>query len=163
MKPFQLVVLGATLLTLNLPVSAEELSAEKRADIELLLKTTGALNIGQQFADVVVQSNLKVLKDNHPDIPEATLNLVSNEIRNVIAENLPGLRERIIPIYHNQYSGAEIKQLLQFYDSELGKKVIRLMPVSVQEGMKAGQSWGESLQPELKRRIEAKLEQASQK
>lgn len=55
------------------------------------------------------------------------------------------LIKMIIPIYDKYYTESEIKQLTEFYQSSLGKKVIATMPVVVQESMQAGQAWGKEI------------------
>ena len=37
-------------------------------------------------------------------------------------------------------------------------KAISVMPQMAQEGMRAGQAWGQSLEPEIERRITARFE-----
>lgn len=51
----------------------------------------------------------------------------------------------IIPIYDKYYTESEIKQLTEFYQSSLGKKVISTMPLVVKESMQAGQTWGKEI------------------
>jgi hypothetical protein len=51
----------------------------------------------------------------------------------------------IIPIYDKYYSESEIKELTEFYQSALGKKVIATMPQIMQESMQAGQNWGRAI------------------
>jgi hypothetical protein len=49
------------------------------------------------------------------------------------------------PVYNKYYSQEEIKQLIVFYESPLGRKVIEVTPLATQETMLIGQEWGEKL------------------
>ena len=142
-----------------LPVRADELTQEKRADIERLLQMTGALSIGKQMAGVVMSSFTRNLKKARPDIPENVLNLLPAEVEATFDENMDALKEEIIPIYHRHFTGAEVKGMIQFYSTELGQKTVKVMPALMQEGMLVGQRWGQSLAPKINQRITSKLMQ----
>ena len=74
--------------------------------------------------------------------PEAPSDFWDNFVKEVNVEELTSL---IIPIYDKNYSDEDINQLIQFYQSPLGKKVISSMPQIMQESMQAGQVWGEKI------------------
>lgn len=142
-----------------IPVRADELTQEKRADIEHLLQMTGALSIGKQMAGVVMSNFTKNLKKARPDIPDNVLNLLPAEVAATFDENMDPLKDEIIAIYHRYFTGADIKGMIQFYSTELGQKTITMMPILMQEGMLAGQHWGQSLAPKINQRITTKLMQ----
>jgi hypothetical protein len=50
-----------------------------------------------------------------------------------------------IPVYNKYYTHDEIKQLIAFYESSLGKKLVEVTPLLTQETMIIGQKWGEKL------------------
>lgn len=78
---------------------------------------------------------------------------MQNEINRVIDERLVELVDLIIPVYHNHFTHDEIKKLISFYKSPIGTKVIAVMPGLVQESMSVGQRWGQSLGPQIQRRV----------
>ncbi len=51
----------------------------------------------------------------------------------------------IIPIYSKHFTHDEIKELLKFYKTPTGKKVILVMPRVMQENVAMGQRWGTEL------------------
>ena len=62
---------------------------------------------------------------------------------------LPSLYERIAKIYMETYSHEEIRQIMDFYNSPIGKKMVEMNPVITQQSMMAAQSWGMELRPLL--------------
>ncbi|HZX71026.1 MAG TPA: DUF2059 domain-containing protein [Rhodanobacter sp.] len=52
------------------------------------------------------------------------------------------LLERMVPVYQQHFTAADVTGLLKFYKSPLGQKVITQMPVTMAEGMRIGQQWG---------------------
>lgn len=147
------------LCTIAFPVRADELTQEKREDIEHLLAMTGALSIGKQMSIVIVANLTQSLRKTRPDIPPVVLDLIPAEVAATFDENVGPLKEAMIPIYHRHFTDAEIKEMIQFYSTELGQKTIKVMPTLMQEGMAVGQVWGKSLVPKINQRVTARLRQ----
>lgn len=141
------------------PTRAEDLTPAKRADIERLLETTGALNLGRQMSAYVVRHYLDTLRQARPDIPAAALDTIAPVVDEVIAANLPAFADQIVPLYHRYFTWAEIGALLAFYQTEVGRKSIQVMPQLLQESMQMGGKWGEALGPEIQRRVKERLKQ----
>jgi hypothetical protein len=149
--------LAFVLLTLFLwvaPLQAEEtLTPQKHADIERLFAMTGALDLGKQFAAVFIAEYTKSLKKMRPDIPDNLINILPGEVLYVIDANMQSFKDELIPIYHNHFTHDEIRGLIDFYSTELGQKAIRTMPQMMQDGMVAGERWGQTLVPQVEQRI----------
>lgn len=139
------------------PAFAEELTAEKRADIEQLLEMTGALSVGKQMSGAVVQQMMQFLRKARPDIPQRVLDVLPEEIDGVINDNMGAFRDLTVPLYHKYFTGAEVKEMIRFYSTPLGKKTIETMPALLNEGFEVGQKWGQSLGPSIQARVQARL------
>ncbi|HAJ75542.1 MAG TPA: hypothetical protein DCM64_03710 [Gammaproteobacteria bacterium] len=61
------------------------------------------------------------------------------------------------PIYHKYYSLEDIQQLLEFYDTDIGRKTIEVLPLLTQESIEVGQSWGMSIGPRIGQRVARRL------
>jgi hypothetical protein len=55
------------------------------------------------------------------------------------------IKENVIPIYDHYFEDADIKGLIEFYQTPLGKKFSQVQPDMSAELMKVGQTWGEDL------------------
>ena len=55
------------------------------------------------------------------------------------------LVEMCIPSYDKHLTHAEVKELINFYKTPVGQKLIRVQPQIMQECMIAGQKWGREL------------------
>ena len=140
-------------------LAADAMPAEKRADIEHLLEMTGATSIGKQMAVLTVAQLTQMLRQTHPGIPQKALDVLPAEIGAVFDEHIQSFKETVIPIYDKYFTGEEIKEMIRFYSTDLGKKTIKVMPALVGESMAAGRKWGEALGPEIARRVRARLQQ----
>jgi hypothetical protein len=153
-------LLFAALLLFSLEASADALTPAKRADILKLLEVTGAANMAQQFVSGISQNFFRNLKEARPDVPDRAFDVMNRELTALFAEKLQapdGLLERTVPVYDKHFTHAEIRELIAFYQTRLGRKTIAVLPKVVGESMVLGEKWGESLRPEIERRVGATL------
>ena len=136
---------------------ADELTPEKRADIEQLLEMTHAVDIGKQMGVAGAQQIANVLKQARPDIPQSVLDALPPVVESVIAANIGSFKEAVIPLYGKYFTGPEVKEMIRFYSTELGQKAIRVMPALMQESLVVGQEWGRSIAPQIDEQIRARL------
>ncbi len=59
---------------------------------------------------------------------------------------IPLFYTKLASVYMEVYSHDEIKELIEFYQTPIGKKTAENMGVISQKGMQAGQEWGMELQ-----------------
>jgi hypothetical protein len=85
-----------------------------KTDIERLLLLDGTI---EEF-DTLIDQNINALKQVHSDIPKSFWKKYKNEI---VKENLESLKKIMIPIYRKAYTSDEIKELITFYESPIGK------------------------------------------
>jgi uncharacterized protein len=156
---FNLFISCIVCFTLCGQVYAEELTAEKKADIQQLMEMTNVLALGKQMNTAIIENLTKSLKVTRPDIPQEVLELLPGEVTAVFNENLHIYLQEMIPLYHKYFTAAEIKEMMRFYSSDLGKKTIRVMPELMQDSMVVGERWGRMLTPIIQLRIAAKLRQ----
>lgn len=139
--------------------SAEELTSDKKVDIENLLQITGALSIGKQMSVAVVGQLTQSLRQARSDIPQEVLDVLPEVVGSVLDTNISSFKEAIIPVYHKYFTADEIKQMIRFYSTDLGKKTIQVMPSLLQESMAVGEQWGRSLAPQINEQVRARFKQ----
>ena len=136
--------------------AAENIAPGKKADIEKLMKITGALTIAKQMSEAFVNNMTQAIKASRPDVPDRMYNILAEEVNKIIGEQIVakgGYLEMAVLIYDKHFTHKDIKGLLSFYQTELGKKTIKVLPQIMQESMKAGQLWGQALGPLIQERI----------
>lgn len=141
------------------PARADDLTPDKQANIEQLLEMTGALALGRQMSGMVVQQLTDAIRRSRPDVPQRALDALPGVIDDLIVESMPALRGMLVPLYDRHFTAAEIAQLIDFYRSALGRKTIQVMPQLLHESMTLGRQWGESLGPEIQRRVRMRLQE----
>jgi hypothetical protein len=119
-------------------------TAAKRQDIRKLLEATGAAKIGQQIAAQM----LPMFKQGNPQVPQKFWDEVAKEF------DANSMIELVIPIYDKHLTHEDIKGLLAFYQSPLGRKMAAVTPQITQESMQVGQQWGMQVAQRVQKRLE---------
>ena len=135
--------------------AADDLSPEKQADIRQLIGMTGA-KLPTHLAEATAQSAARMVRDARPGISERFQVVLRRELTSLFEERMDapgGLVERLTAIYDRNFTHDEVKQLLAFYQTPVGRKSMEVLPVIMNEST----SWGHSLAPEIRKRMQAAL------
>lgn len=114
----------ACLLSLNL--NAQDTSEFKKETIEFI-KLTGS---GSAFENAITQIGMQVSAAN------------KTAYTNEANATLTDLYDKLADIYMVEFTKEEIKSLVKFYNTEIGKKLASKQVLLAQKGMMLGQTWG---------------------
>jgi len=128
------------------PAAPAENKTAKLADIRKLMNLTGGGDVGKQ----VVAQMLETFKQSNPDIPESFWTEFMQEV------DANQLIELNVPIYDKHLTHEDIKGIIAFYESPVGKKFIEVLPSIVEESYAAGQDWGYGIGTKLRNKLEEK-------
>lgn len=157
MKKVVILVAASVCVALFCTGPANAMDKAKKEKIVQLMEMTGAKNIAVQFAQAMNQQVAAVLKASNPDMPERAFVILDEELGRLMKEEADGLIEQIIPVYDKHFTENEIKEVIKFYQTPVGKKTIQVMPQLLQESMAIGQTWGEQVAPKLFERLEQRF------
>jgi hypothetical protein len=135
----------AALLVCAAPAAGEPADAEKRRDIEEILRVV-RWDPGPDRVPELVAG----LRTVYPQVPEREWGEVER-----VAREVPDPRERMVSLYARLYTGDEIRQMLAFYRSPLGQKMLVSGALTTTEGVVGKQEYF----IEVGRRIESVLRQ----
>ncbi len=114
------------------------------ATAEQLIQITGATSLfNPLIPGVVEQAKLLFLQQN-PGLAK-DLNEVADKLRDEYASRQAELIKHVAGLYVQRFTAAELKQLLAFYQSPLGKKLLAQQPLIVDASMKYAQDWANKL------------------
>lgn len=125
------------------PTTKEQTVAdkEKEADILRLMEVMGTRKLLSQMSEQIVQMTEKMLPPQTA-ADERSRKLSKRMLEEIMAEmNSEEYVNRFVPIYSRVYTHEEIKELIAFYQSPLGKKLIQSTPKLMQESMAESQKW----------------------
>lgn len=116
--------------------------------------------MGAQAASLVSGQVLEGFKKSQPSIPDRALALAREVLDSEFAKAFVGpdnLIDQMVVIYARHFNHEDVRGLLAFYSSDLGKKTIASMPAVFQEGAAAGQQWAEKQMPRIATILETRL------
>lgn len=118
----------------------------KTKDIRRLLEITGTPKLGLRIAKRIIKS----MKRSHPDVPEKFWDEFENEMSKDAFISI------IVPIYEKHFTHDDIKKLIEFYKTDVGKKYVEKLPKLTMESMQAGRQWGRKLGQRIVDKLRAK-------
>ena len=156
-----------SILLLTLPISAfaadtDQIPTPLRTDILQLIEMTSGVHMGQMFGNAIAQQLINNLQASQPDISPKAFTIIKQETGVVLADpNVDKqLVEMLVPIYAKYYTDADVRQMITFYKTPIGQKIIHNNPAIAQASMQDGEQWSKDvLAPELVKRIRARFHQ----
>jgi hypothetical protein len=153
---------GAVLLALTaLYTPALAQSSPSAANVQLAREVVLASGATRSFDGVIpsiLQQSLSVFVQQNPDLQKDL-----TEATKTIA---PGLEKRateiidiIAGVYATRFTQTELKELLNFYTSTVGKKFVTLLPSVLEESFVKTQEWGGKLSEEVVQQLRTEMKQ----
>lgn len=110
-------------------------TTSKEKKIKEILELVGSGKIGVQVA----QQMLTHFQEQFKSVPaefweKMKANINADEINNIS-----------VPVYAKYYTEEDLDQLITFYKTPIGRKLIAVTPQIVQESMQLGREWGQKL------------------
>ncbi len=150
------------LVTGTAAARAEDRSKEDaiRELIEITGMTAMVDQLVQQVAPTLMQDTWKHLKKAYPLAPDHLFAMIEEEMLSSFHRAIPEMIDGTVAIYAKYFTVSEIDELNLLYRSELGRKLIRVMPGLVVELTKFGYLWGHDIVgPRASKRVQEKLRQ----
>jgi|GEM_PF-1024906 len=125
---------------------------EKKIAIEQLIDLTGSLSIVSLFTETYVVQILQTMNDKGKTPSDSVKRTILKEADKLIEKEVSvkgGFKDYLCLVYHKHFTHEEIKKILAFYTSDIGKKLLKELPNLQQEGMQATEIWGQSVGPKI--------------
>lgn len=136
------------LFSLMLAAAALGASAQESAKtikIRVLISLNGTSRMGMN----TVKQMLAQYQQAYPTVDSAVWKRIAGYYNEKDLTNL------LVPIYEQHFSEKDIDELIYFYKSDVGKKLVEKLPVITRESQEAGRIWGEHIAAKIRKDIEA--------
>lgn len=117
---------------------------EKDKTIRVLLEVMGTQKLMQQMMSQMLDG----FRSASPDVPAEFWDRFSKKM------DTAALIDLLIPVYDRYYSKEDLDDLIGFYRSALGQKLLTTLPNVMRESMAIGQEWGKKKGEEVQHEIE---------
>jgi hypothetical protein len=102
------------------------------------------------MGEQTVGQMLGAMQQGMPSVPQQFWTDMRTEL------TAAGMVELVVPLYAKHFTDEEIRQLVAFYRSPVGQKLVREQPALLQEGIAAGQVWGQQATARVMLRLKEK-------
>jgi hypothetical protein len=144
----QLATIAVVLVTFGLEAHSQQPSAAAMATArELVAFTRSTTLFNPLIAGVVEQAKLLFLQQD-PSLSK-DLNEIAIKIRIDLAPRFAELEDEVAKLYATNFTDQELKAILAFYQSPVGKKLLDQQPKVVDASMKFAQDWANKLSDEV--------------
>ena len=150
----------AAIAFITFAAHADELTPAKRSHIKTLLEITGIKAIPEQIASNTVQSWASGIKQLDPKFPDKGFTVARDAFASTLLTKIDasgGLIEQVTLVYHNTFTAGEIADLLKFYQSTVGKKMLASQAKVNGETFQTAMKWADSMSGDIDKNIEAAL------
>ena len=125
--------------------AAPKIDPVKEANIRKLLEMTGASTIGTQMMDNMQKNLRQFMTASLPpgDYRDKLIDLFAEKFKSKADAKL--LVDSTVQIYDKFLSDEDIKGLIQFYSTPLGKKMVGVLPQLSTEAQTVASQWGQNI------------------
>jgi hypothetical protein len=118
-----------------------------------LLDLTGTSSFMQQTFETGIKPSLDQMRAK--GAPDELVEAIHAEARNFFQENFnwDTMKPKLAKLYAENYTEAELRDIIAFYQTPTGQKTIAKMPVLMQESLVMSMSGVQANMPEFQRRV----------
>jgi hypothetical protein len=140
--------IAVALVAASPAVSAQQPSASSLLVAKQLIQVTGATGLfNPLIAGVIEQAKLLYLQQD-PGLAK-DLNEIAAKMRKDLQPRFSEVTNEIARLYATHFTEQELKDILAFYRSPAGKKMLAEQPVVVDSSMKYAQDWANKLSEQV--------------
>jgi hypothetical protein len=132
---------GGTAALAQEGAAAAQVEPEKAAAIRRLLQVTQAT----ELMVTSIETSMPAQRAANPAIPDVFWDEFAERLR----QDVDRFIELLVPLYDKYLTLEEIQQLIAFYETPLGQRLVEVQPTLAAESMLAGQQWGARLGMEV--------------
>ncbi|MCF8477001.1 MAG: DUF2059 domain-containing protein [Pseudolabrys sp.] len=158
----RLAIIAATMILSAPAAYAQNQSPAALLTAAQIVKVTGAANLFNPLVAGVVEQAKNLFLQQDPGLG-GDLNEVAAKMRADLEPRLSELTGEVARIYATHFSEEELKELLAFYNSPVGKKLVQEQPNIVNDSLKFAQDWANTLSDEVVKKMRAELQKKGHK
>lgn len=111
--------------------------AAKAAVVRHLLEINGVAAMMQH----TIANLIPAERASNPNVPPAFWDAFAARVQ----KEVPVLIDSLVPIYTKRFTLTELQQIVQFYESPIGRHLAAAQPDMLQESQQIGMRWGSAL------------------
>jgi hypothetical protein len=150
------VAVGLALASLVAPAAAQSPSPAAVAAAKELLVLKGATSMFEPLLPGVVDRMRMVFLQQNPTLAK-DLSEVATSLKTELAVRVAELQEEAAKVYASKFTEQELKEILAFYRTPLGKKVVEEDPKILDQTLAMADQWLKKLENEVLSKMRAQM------
>lgn len=155
--PTLLFTLAVAFATPALAQAPKPVDSAALAQAKIFLEKSGSAAISQQMVGGVLAAEKAALERANPG-KTAEINEVIGLMQAEFAKEIPAMIDAMAAVYAQHFTTDELTQVTAFYDSPVGRKMVKEMPQIVSETMTVAQTFGQKIAVEVLTKLKPELE-----
>ena len=144
-------------LACSLPAAAQQQPTPSAiATAKELLAAKNATAMFDPIIPGVIQSTMNTFLPTNPNLFKE-FNEVAQRLRNELGSRRNEVIDEIAKLYAQRFSEAEMKEIINFYKSPVGKKFVNDEPAVIDQGLQRADAWARKMQEEVLNRFRAEM------
>ena len=142
----RLLVIVATALALlwHAPARADEsaFDPERLKLAREMLQLSGMEALSSQMLELVSRHVSELVRRHNPDQGEVISEIIETVLVPEAKRRAPEMSEAMARLYAERFTAPELQDVVDFYRTPTGRKLVAASPELLSEGNRLGQAWG---------------------
>lgn len=147
-SPLRVAAIAAAIVFMAPATHAQKPTSAALLTANEIVATTGSMALFAPLVAGVVEQAKNLYLQQDPGLAK-DLNEVATDLRKKLEPRMSELSGHIAQLYTERFSEPELKELLVFYKSPVGKKLIAQQPIIGDASLKFAQDWANKLSDEV--------------
>jgi hypothetical protein len=160
-KAFSLIVFIAALICAGVSpfvAQAQQPSPAAVAVAREVIVAKGATAMTQPLVLGVIESAKNTFVPTNPNLTRELNDVATALHKELDAKSNNEVVEQMARAYASRFTEQELKDLLVFYKTPLGQKVIKEEPAAIEDGLRNAQQWAQAFSETVMGRIRAEMQ-----
>ena len=140
--------LAVTLVAFSPVADAQQISIAAVQTAKEIVSVTGATTLFTPLIPGVIEQAKNLFLQQNPGLSK-DLNEIAAKLRTDLAPRFDELTSEVAKLYAAHFTEAELKEILAFYKTPVGTKLINEQPKVGEEGLKFAQDWANKLSDQV--------------
>jgi hypothetical protein len=155
--PILLFALAFAFATPALAQAPKPVDPAALAQAKVFLEKSGSAALSQQMINGILTTQKASLEQANPG-KTAEVNEVIGLMQAEFAKEIPAMIDAMAAVYARHFTKDELTEVTAFYDSPVGRKMVKEMPLIVSESMTVAQSFGQKIAVEVLTKLKPEFE-----
>lgn len=134
-------------------ITASSAFAQDKTSYQNMVKKMLEANGSEGAFKAGIKQMFSMFREQKSNVPSEVWNSFEAEFEKTSMDDLSVM---LAPVYEKHLTEADLKKIIEFYETPAGKKFATATPLIMQESMQVGQEWGMKIAQQVMKKLEEK-------